>query len=221
MELDSVQIGVDELEPAALAYEALLGFPGIGCDGVVRFQMQRGAVELQAHDPGVRLLRFSSDKVQQLQKQSLFGVAIEVEPRHHAPEPLPDNSEAALAIDHIVIRTGSPERAIELWRDTHGLRLAFDREFPTRGLRLLFFRSAGITLEYAAPLPSITSAEPDQFYGLSYRVPSIERAQLRLRSAGADVSDVRPGHRPGSLVCTVRSGTFDVPTLLIERPSGP
>ncbi len=35
--------------------------------------------------------------------------------------------------------------------------------------------------------------------------------------AGVDVSEIRMGMRPGTSVCTVRSGTAGVPTLLLER----
>jgi hypothetical protein len=117
----------------------------------------------------------------------------------------------------VVIQTTAPERAIQLWQNEHGVRLAFDKEFPQRGLRLLFFRSAGITLEYAAPCPGVTEVGDDRFYGLSYRVSSIDETRDRLRAAGIEVSDKRSGHRPDSWVCSVRSGTCGIPTLLIER----
>ncbi len=216
MELDSVQISVERLGPAALDYEIILGFPAYAHEGVVRFQLERGAVELKQGEPGERLLRFVSPTIQQPQLESYFGVAVRIDPHPHTPEPVVRSENAALAIDHVVIQTIDPERAISLWRDTHGLRLAFDKEFPERGLRLLFFRSAAITLEYAAPYPPAPSSEPDRFHGISYRVPSIERAQSRLRAVGVEVSEVREGHRPNSSVCTVRSGTCGVPTLLIE-----
>ena len=51
-----------------------------------------------------------------------------------------------------MVNTPDPDRAVRLWRDGLGVRLALDREFAQRGLRMLFFRSAGVTLEYVSLL---------------------------------------------------------------------
>jgi hypothetical protein len=105
------------------------------------------------------------------------------------------------------------------------LRLALDREFPERGLRLLFFRSGGMTLEYACPVTSsgdAGSADGDRLYGVSYRVADLASCRARLQGAGLDVSEIRPGLKPGTSVATVRSGTAGIPTLLLHdarRPS--
>jgi len=215
-----VRIVIDDLAEGARAYERILGFAPLGEDGVVRFQLQRGALELSEGTPPERSLAFVSAAVEQPRTESFFGVACRLLPRHHLAERSVTETDAVQAIDHVVVQTSNPERAIALWRDQHELRLAFDKSFPKRGLRLLFFRSAGITLEYAAPFPPAPSDEDDRLYGISYRVPSLEHAHLRLRTAGVDVSEIRKGHRDDSLVCTVRSGTCGVPTLLIERPTG-
>src|SRR5262249_58895996 len=88
------------------------------------------------------------------------------------------------AIDHVVVNTADPERAIALWRDRVGLRLALDREFPARHLRLLFFRSGGITLEYACPLPAGAAASgDDRLHGVSYRVTDLVARRDRLLAA--------------------------------------
>ena len=121
------------------------------------------------------------------------------------------------AIDHVVVQTMAPERAITLWRDRCGLRLALDREFADRGLRMLFFRSAGITLEFACPIAPSAGDWVDRLYGVSYRVPQLQQWRSRLLAAGVDVSEIRAGMRPGTSVCTVRSGTAEVRTLLLER----
>jgi len=120
------------------------------------------------------------------------------------------------------VHTVDPVRAIALWRDRLGLRLALDREFPDRHLRLLFFRSGGITLEYACPLP-VPAGErvSDRLYGVSYRVPDLVARRQRLLASGVDVSEVRRGMRPGTSVATVRSGTAGVPTLLLQVDDGP
>lgn len=135
------------------------------------------------------------------------------------PEALPlippaDAAAAIDGIDHVVVMTTDAEGAIDLYRERLGLRLAFDRTFEQRGLRLLFFRIAGITVELAAPLGA--SAAPDRFWGISYRVLDIDAARARLAAAGFDVSEIRAGHKPGTRVCTVRSETHGVATLLIQ-----
>ena len=56
----------------------------------------------------------------------------------------------------------------------------------------------------------------DRLYGVSYRVPQLPQWRSRLLAAGVDVSEIRAGMRPGTSVCTVRSGTAGVPTLLLE-----
>jgi hypothetical protein len=48
-------------------------------------------------------------------------------------------------------------------------------------------------------------------------VPDAEAARTRLAAAGLDVSEVRPGRKPGTRVLTLRDGTCGVPTLLLER----
>jgi hypothetical protein len=63
-------------------------------------------------------------------------------------------ADAAISgVDHVVVRSESPDAAIHLYRDQLGLRLALDKSFEQWGARLLFFRVGGITVEIAAPLP--------------------------------------------------------------------
>jgi len=124
-------------------------------------------------------------------------------------------------LDHVVVATPDPERAQRFFGDGLGLRLALDRRFPERGLRLLFFRLAGVTLEVAASLDAPSpdgAAGPDAFHGLAFRVPDLGATHARLLAAGFPLSPIRAGHKPGTRVCTVRGGVQDVPTLLIEHP---
>jgi len=122
------------------------------------------------------------------------------------------------AIDHVVIMTADADGASALYRDRLGLRLAFDRTFDARGLRLLFFRIGGITVEVAAPLAAGVDADrdADRFWGISYRVADIDAVRARTLAAGFDVSAVRDGHKPGTRVCTVRAETHGVATLLLQ-----
>jgi catechol 2,3-dioxygenase-like lactoylglutathione lyase family enzyme len=142
------------------------------------------------------------------------------------PELLPlvpppgDDAAAVFALDHAVVRTPDPEAARALYGDGLGLRLALDREFPQWGARLLFFRVGGLTVEIAAELGGAPApGTGDRLWGLSWRVRDADAARARLLAAGIDVSEVRPGRRPGTRVLSVRDGTHGVPTLLLEPPS--
>jgi len=138
------------------------------------------------------------------------------------PEALPliapvDEAAAVSGVDHAVIMTSDAEAAASLYGEQLGLRLAFDRTFPERGVRLLFFRVGGVTVEVAAPSAATGDASAaDRFWGISWRVPDVAAARARLAGAGFDVSEVRPGHKSGTHVCTVRRETHGVATLLIS-----
>jgi catechol 2,3-dioxygenase-like lactoylglutathione lyase family enzyme len=221
MRLDAVRIGAPDLAAGTAAYRVLLGVtPAPLADGAQRFQLARGAVEIVAGEAGVRAVRFVPDpgdagwplaRDQLHGLDVLYGEALATSGEHVA------EADAVEAIDHVVVQTADAERAIGLWRDRVGLRLALDRPFPERGLRLTFFRSGGITLEFASPHPVPAERDADDaFHGVSYRVRDLAARRERLLAAGLDVSDVRRGMRPGTSVATVRSGTGGVPTLLLE-----
>jgi catechol 2,3-dioxygenase-like lactoylglutathione lyase family enzyme len=179
--------------------------------GGARFTLERGTVDVVAGAPGLQAVRFvvAPDETP---PSSAYGVTLVTDAERTDGPAAP-----AAAIDHVVVNTTDPERAIALWRDRVGLRLALDREFPARHLRLLFFRSGGITLEYASPLPaSAAPAADDRLFGVSYRVPDLPARRERLLAAGVDVSALRPGMRPGTTVASVRSRTGGVPTLLLQ-----
>jgi catechol 2,3-dioxygenase-like lactoylglutathione lyase family enzyme len=217
---------VVDVEEASHAYALLLGAePLPRRDGTLRFQLGIGAVELV---PGVaagpHAVRFAvADARARTLPESAHGLSLCVEGAADVPAPGGATDPTAVqAIDHVVVQTPDPDRAIALWRDGIGLRLALDRTFPERGLRLVFFRSGGITLEYAGAHPPAEDRDgADRFHGVSYRVGDLASHRERLARAGLDVSPLRPGMRPGTAVVTVRSGTAGVPTLLIEdrRPS--
>jgi catechol 2,3-dioxygenase-like lactoylglutathione lyase family enzyme len=124
------------------------------------------------------------------------------------------------ALDHVVVASDELEAARRLYGDALGLRLALDRRFEARGVRILFFRVGGVTVEVAGPLePPAAAAPADRFGGLAWRVADLIAARERLAAGGWDVSPVRPGAKPGTQVCSVRAGTAGVPTLLIG-PAG-
>lgn len=143
--------------------------------------------------------------------------------QHHSPpETLPWRAPAepgasVFALDHVVVMSADLDASRQLYGEVLGLRLALDRSFEARGTRILFFRVGGVTVEVAGPLSGgPDAAAPDRLFGLAYRVADAAAAAQRVAAAGFDVSAVRPGHKPGTRVCTVGDGTAGVPTLLIE-----
>jgi catechol 2,3-dioxygenase-like lactoylglutathione lyase family enzyme len=114
-----------------------------------------------------------------------------------------------------VVRTRDADAAIALYGGALGLRLALDRSFPAWGVRLLFFRVGGVTVELAASLAE-QAPGADRLWGFSWRVPDADAVRARLAAAGFDVSEVRPGRKPGTRVLTVRAPTHGVATLLLE-----
>jgi catechol 2,3-dioxygenase-like lactoylglutathione lyase family enzyme len=220
MRLDSVEITVADVDDAAAAYATLLGIaPAEGPGPTRRFQLGRGAVELAPGDGGLRAVRFAREPGDPAPwPEPAFFHGLRVEPAV-APAPPVTSLPAAQAIDHVVVRTPDADRAIALWRDRLGLRLAFDRAFPERGLRLVFLRSGGMTLEFATAEPPPDDRRGDDlFWGVSYRVVGLAAHRERLVAAGFDVTPIRPGNKTGTFVATVRSGTAGVPTLLLEEP---
>lgn len=123
---------------------------------------------------------------------------------------------SVIGLDHIVVNSPNPERAIALYGGKLGLDFALDRTNPDWGSRLLFFRCGGVTVEISHSLKKGISDSPDSLWGLAWRVPNIAETQQRLRQAGLDISEPRKGRRPGSEVFTVRSGTGNVPTLMLS-----
>jgi catechol 2,3-dioxygenase-like lactoylglutathione lyase family enzyme len=127
-----------------------------------------------------------------------------------------DPKGSVSGIDHVVVLSEDAEASRALYGDGLGLRLALDRRVPERSARLLFFRIGGITVEIGAALePSRTPDAPDRLWGLAYAVADVERARERVGAAGFDVSEVRPGRKAGTRVCTVRGDPWGVATLLI------
>lgn len=212
------------------AYETLLGRRAI--DGRLRtgnvgLRFEKGASGLHAMafatadlDKAGTLLERRAVKTERTSDGLALngnGVAILLCPKaEEASSPLAADEAAAVAhLDHVVVRTPNPERAVAFYGGRLGLDLRLDRSNPQWGARLLFFRCGDLVVEIAHDLRKGVSDEPDHLWGLSWRVPDIAAAQARLKQAGLDVSEPRDGRRPGSQVCTVKNGTEGVPTILI------
>lgn len=148
------------------------------------------------------------------------GVRIFLVQRGTPPAARAAGRDVVAGLDHVVIRTPDPERAAALYGARLGLDMRLDRSNPAWGARLMFFRCGDLIVEISHDLAGGVSSGPDRLWGLSWRVPDAAATRVRLAAAGFDVSDVRPGRKPGTRVFTVRDRTCGVPTLMLEPGGG-
>ncbi len=122
------------------------------------------------------------------------------------------------ALDHLVINTPNPQRAVANYGARLGLRFALDRTAEQWKTRFLFFRLGGLTLEVIHRFgEDHDPSDADSIWGLTWETDDLEVAHARLEAAGLDVSELRTGRKPGTRVFTVRKGTQNVPTLFIDH----
>lgn len=136
-------------------------------------------------------------------------------------QPLTDDGSCVARLDHVVIMTSDPEHALAFYGETLGLRLALDRTFEKRGVRLIFFRTGGLTLEIGSSPGGggdlgRAETETDVLWGLAHQVLDADLARTRIEDAGYGVSGVRDGHKAGTRVFTVDDAPLGVPTLVIQ-----
>jgi len=130
----------------------------------------------------------------------------------------PETTPAAVnLLDHLVIATPDPERTAALYGARLGLDMKLDRTIAALGTRFLFFRTGGLVFEVIHRTKDGRGDGPDKIFGVSWRVADIEATRARLQQAGLDVSEPREGRKPGTRVFTVRTGTFGVPTIIIQQ----
>jgi len=118
-------------------------------------------------------------------------------------------------LDHVVIHTNDPDGLISLYRDTYGIRLALDQTVEKWGGRMLFFRINHTTLEVISKEDDKTPV--DSLWGLAWEVKDITSTYDRLLSEGIEVTKVKNGRKPNTLVATIKSHTCNIPTLLIQH----
>jgi catechol 2,3-dioxygenase-like lactoylglutathione lyase family enzyme len=136
-------------------------------------------------------------------------------------EPIGDPADGVAELDHLVIHTANPDRAVANWGGRLGLDLRLDRSNEAWGARQLFFRcgpsSKTPVVEFGASLKAPISDADDRFGGLAWRTTNADAMRARLADNGLDVSEVRSGRKPGSRVFTLRSGVVGAPALIIEQ----
>ena len=235
--LDHLTLRASFRDGAIGAYETLLGRQAQ--DGRVRVGNVGITVEDDASTARLASMVFATeslDKAEKLLERRAVPVertgdrlTLSAAATHHVPIALiqrndapaasmlkgSDEAASISALDHVVVRTPNPERAIALYAGRLGLDLRLDRSNPKWNARLLFFRCGDLVVEISHDLKRGVSDEPDQLWGLSWRTPDIARCHARLKKAGVEVSEPRDGRRPGSQVMSVTSHTANVPTIVI------
>ena len=158
------------------------------------------------------------EQVGALTRVHAAGLLFVLAPDPSAPLSPSVGAEAAAVagLDHVVVHTPNPDRALGVYGAKFGLDLRLDRANEAWGARQLFFRCGGAVFEIGASLKTPPSDEPDRFGGLAWRVTEPEAAQARIAAAGFDVSEVRTGRKPGTKVFTVRDAPGGVPTLMLS-----
>jgi catechol 2,3-dioxygenase-like lactoylglutathione lyase family enzyme len=226
--LDHLVLRASFVSGAVGAYETLLGRRAdngtirVGNVGIT-FEDDAATARLQAMvfaTPSLeKARRLLGRRGLELTREATHGVPIALVERTGDPPPSPllRSSEAASIseLDHVVIRSPNPERAVALYAGRLGLDLRLDRSNPAWNARLLFFRCGNLVVEVAHDLKKGVSDGPDELWGLSWRTPDIDACHERLRKAGLDVAEPRDGRRPGTRIFTVRSHTANVPTIVL------
>lgn len=211
----------------ALEGEGILGFAFGTPDAAACAAEFRGR-GLPAQDPAAGMGRDSSTGAVRTWRSVLLparatrGLVLFAIEHDSPPEALPaaaaegHDGEIVSGLDHVVVASADLDAAVALYRDGLQLRLALDRRFEQRGLRLVFFRVGGVTVELAGQLAGAPDrAAPDRATGLAWRTGDVVAARARLAAAGFEVSELRRGQKAGTRVCTVRCETHGVSTLLI------
>jgi len=146
--------------------------------------------------------------------RGLFAFIIQHE-KGELPKVNGRSSSTINKLDHVVINTNDPEGFKHLYAEVFGIRLALDQTVEKWGGRMLFFRLNHTTIEV---IGKINKEDPaDKLWGLAWTVEDIDATQKRLAKEGVEVSSVREGRKKNTLVCTVKSDTCNVPTLLIQH----
>jgi catechol 2,3-dioxygenase-like lactoylglutathione lyase family enzyme len=194
-----------------------IGFEAADIDATVRKLGRRGLAVGDIVEQAFNAAGGSgmTRRLAEISPASTHGVAMSVVETLTRANDSPQGSSVS-GLDHVVIRSPNPERAVALYGGRLGLDFALDRTNPDWGSRLLFFMCGGVRVEIGHSLAKGVSDLPDSLWGLAWRVTDVSESQARLQAAGVSTSDAKSGRRPGSQVLTVRSGTRNVPTIMLS-----
>jgi catechol 2,3-dioxygenase-like lactoylglutathione lyase family enzyme len=125
------------------------------------------------------------------------------------------NKDSIHKLDHLVINTNDADGFVEIYQNIYGIRLALDKVIDAWNKRMLFFRLNKTTIEVIEEKD--TNPPADKLWGLAWSVKNLNETHARLKKAGVDISEIKPGIKENTKVATVKSHTHNVPTLLIEH----
>lgn len=234
-----------EIREAEGAKRAWFGFPNMAFEVIAPVgegaAADRVNAQLEAHGEGQWLACFSVDDMPTALKlierrglqplptrpsAALIDVAgITMALTDEAPWPLAPaiagERAAVTALDHVVVGTANPDRAIANYGAKFGMDLRLDRVNAQWGARQMFFRCGSAVFEVGASLNAPATDAPDRFGGLAWRVDDPDAVHARLSAEGFDVSELRTGRKPGTKVFTVRDAPGGVPTIMIQQNAEP
>ncbi len=131
--------------------------------------------------------------------------------------PSQSTDSALTGLDHLVISTEQPERALAWYGARLGFNLTLDRTNPAQDSRLLTFAAGTAKIEVTHRTSNTPAKKTDHLWGVTWRTANIEAAHARMVAAGLATSEIRQGMRRGTRVFTVRDGTLGVPTLIVAN----
>lgn len=206
--LYGIVLGVDDAAAASAAFRARGLKSGDPVDG-------KGRDELTGAVREWRTIAMPKDQV-----RGLFMLGIQHLSPADALPPAPlcegvSETQAVSACDHVVVMTPDAEACKALFRDKLGIRLALDHTKPEWGVRQLFFRVGGLTIEVVEPLDKSKAPKAEHFWGLAWKAENVGAVRDRLAAAGRDVSEVKPGRKEGTAVATIKPPTNGIPTILV------
>ena len=110
-------------------------------------------------------------------------------------------SEGIKSINQVVIKTKDPDKIINLFKENMKIRLALDKTFKEWSGRMLFFRINGITIEV---VEGDNLEDFNDYYGIGWHTDDFRRCYKSLVNNGFDLSKIRKGRKPGTLVSTLK-----------------
>lgn len=199
---DNVERTASLLNDAGISTVVMPENEGAGDDGVVRYWRHALIEKEKTRGMGILVSQTHKGQNQRPLAPLRTGVA---------------EDAAIAAMDHVVVMTNDAEACKSLFGDKFGIRLALDHTKPEWGVRQLFFRLGGVTIEVVESLDKAKAPKADFFWGTAWKCNDIHAARARIAAEGAGVSEVRKGRKKGTEVATIRPPTGGVPTLLIAE----
>lgn len=115
--------------------------------------------------------------------------------------------------NQIIIYTPAIESLKNLLSDKLGIRLALDKtfNFGEKDTRMMFFRIGGVTLEVIENIDIKSIA----FGGIGWHSDNIPSCHKRLMLSNFNLSEIRKGRKPGTIVSTVKDAPLMIPSIII------